>query len=522
MSSMPRILTLSLALTGLGGCSLIPQYEQPDPSISGAWPKAAGPTRPTAEAADIGWRDFFKDPVTQDLIALALENNRDLRTAILNVAQAQAQYRVDRASLFPTLDGQGGIDASRTPGDTIGQAGVGSYVRQYSLGLGTANWELDLFGRIRSAAGQQKETALSDADTRISTEIALVAQVASSYLTWLADREALKVSEDTAKTERDSLKLTQLRVSQGSATELDSAQAETTLRTAEASVAQYQRQVAQDLNQIVLLVGAPLPKPLLARMNASTRAGASGRFPVIPAGLPSDLLFHRPDVLAAEHTLRGANANIGAARAAFFPALTLTASGGTASNGLKHLFGPGQAAWSVDPQLSLPIFDAGKNEANLDIAEIQKQSYIANYQKTIQAAFHDVSDALAARGTYAHQVAAEEALVKSSGHYYNLADMRFKGGADNYLNVLLAQSSLFSAQLNLISLRLASSQNLITLYKSLGGGWKERTNDIHRTFIADQGLKPLDRSLTNGTPYEGMNLKANGPIALPLPNGQDL
>ncbi len=497
--SVSRIFILPFLLTGIGGCSLIPNYERPDAAVADKWPAAAGPTKPSASAADIGWRDFFKDPVLQELITLSLENNRDLRTAILNVAQAQAQYRVDRSSLFPTLDAQGGIDASQTPGDTVGQTSAYN-TRQYSLGLGTANWELDLFGRIRSVTEQQGEIYLSDAGTRISTEIALIAQVASSYLTWLADREALKVSQDTAKTERDSLKLTQLRVSQGSATELDAAQAETTLRTAEASVAQYQRQVAQDLNQIVLLAGAPLPKPLLARMDASARA--STRFPALPAGLPSDVLLRRPDVLAAEHQLKGANANIGAARAAFFPELTLTASGGTASNGLKHLFGPGQAAWAVDPQVSMPIFDAGRNEANLDIAEIQKQTMIANYQKAIQMAFHDVADALAARGTYVRQVSAEEALVQSSTHYYNLADMRFKGGADNYLNVLLAQSTLFSAQLNLISLRLAAMQNTITLYKSLGGGWKEHTGDTRRTLIADRMLKPLDRSLLSGTPYQ--------------------
>jgi len=499
--SASRIFVLPILLAGVGGCSLIPNYERPDSAVAGKWPAAAGPTKPSASAADIGWRDFFKDPVLQDLITLSLENNRDLRTAILNVAQAQAQYRADRASLFPTLDAQGGIDASRTPGDTVGQTSA-SNQRSYSLGLGTVNWEIDLFGRIRSANEQQREIFLSDTDTRISTEISLVAQVASSYLTWLADREALKVSEDTAKTERDSLKLTQLRLSQGSATDLDAAQAETTLRTAEASVAQYQRLVAQDLNAIVLLAGAPLPKSLLARMNASTRAGVSILFPALPAGLPSDLLLRRPDVLAAEHQLKGANANIGAARAAFLPELTLTANGGTASNGLKHLFGPGQAAWVIDPQVSMPIFDAGKNEANLDIAEIQKQAMIAAYQKAIQTAFHDVADALVARGTYARQVLAEEALVKSSARYYTLADMRFRGGADNYLNVLLAQSTLFSAQLNLISLRLAAIQNTITLYKSLGGGWKEHTGDTHRTLIADTRLKPLDRTLTSGTPYQ--------------------
>jgi len=503
---MSRMSVLLLLLPALGGCSLIPRYERPDASVSAKWPAAVDSSQVSGEAADdIGWRDFYKDPITQELITRSLRNNRDLRVAILNVIQAQEQYRVDRSSLFPTVDAQASIDASRTPGDTIGQSGAYK-VREYSLGLGTANWEIDLFGRIRSLAEQQRQTFLSQAETRRSTEIALVAQVASSYLTWLADRDALSTAQDTVRTERASLQLTQLRVSRGTATALDAAQAETTLHTAEASVAQYQRLTAQDLDEIILLVGQPLPKAVLACMNASTWSTASAHFPRLPAGLPSDVLLRRPDVLAAEHTLKGANANIGAARAAFFPQLTLTANDGTASSGLQRLFAAGQGAWAVEPNLTLPIFDAGKNEANLDIAETQKQAYVANYQKTIQAAFHDVADALAARKFYTRQIAAEHALVDSSARYYSLADMRFTSGADNYLNVLLAQSSLFTAQLNLISLRLASAQNLITLYKSLGGGWKEYSVDMHRTFIADQMLQPIDRSLTGGTSLEGLKL----------------
>ena len=465
-----------LLATGLAGCSLVPDYQRPALPVSMQWPNKTVDGDLTSgagkAAADIGWRDFFLDPVMRELISLSLANNRDLRVAVLNVAKAQAQFRVDRASLFPTVNATAGADVSRTPGDTIGSTSAYK-IRQYSLGLGAVNWEIDLFGRIRSQAEQSRETFLSDAETQLATQISLVAQVGSAYLTWLADRDALKVSQDTARIESDSLRLTQLKVNQGSATDLDSAQAETTLRTAQASVAQYTRQVAQDLDEIVLLVGSPIPAPLQEKMNHAAGLASEPRFPSLPAGLPADLLQRRPDIRAAEHTLLGANANIGAARAAFFPELTLTANGGTASSGLKHLFGPGQAAWLFEPTLTLPIFDAGKNEANLDIAEIEKRTEIANYEKAIQSAFHDVADALAARTTYARQIVAQQALVGADSRYYHLADLRFRGGADNYLNVLLAQNSLFSAQLSLISLKLSAMQNLVTLYKALGGGWKE-------------------------------------------------
>lgn len=487
---MRRVFAAPFVLMSLTGCSLIPEYHRPDLPVAQQWPFASnGPaTEHQANiAADLGWHDFFKDPITQELISLSLANNRDLRVAVLNVEQAQAQFRVDRAALFPTIAATAGLDASRTPGDTIGSTSA-SKVRQYSMGLSTANWELDLFGRIRSQAEQQKETYLSDAETQLSTKITLIAQVASAYLTWLADRDALKVSQDTAKAERDSLRLTQLKLTEGSATDLDAAQAETTLRTAEASVAQYQRQVGQDMDQIVLLAGTQLPPALIARMNAKGGLGAEPRFPNLPAGLPADLLQRRPDIRAAEHTLLGANANIGAARAAFFPSVTLTANGGTASNGLKHLFGPSQAAWLFEPTINLPIFDAGKNEANLDIAQLQSRTEIANYEKAIQSAFRDVADALIARSTYGRQVAAQQSLVDADARYYRLANMRFRAGADNYLNVLLAQNSLFSAQLTLISLSLAAMQNNITLYKALGGGWKEYSGDARRVSLPAEVL----------------------------------
>jgi multidrug efflux system outer membrane protein len=266
-----------------------------------------------------------------------------------------------------------------------------------------------------------------------------------------------------------------MRTAHGTDTAQDVAQAETTLRTAEANVAQYTRLVAQDMDELVLVVGAPLPDALITRMNAEAGLGSQPAFPDLPAGLPADLLERRPDIRAAEHALLAANANIGAARAPFFPQVTLTGEYGTASNGLNHLFHAGSSSWAYAPSISLPIFDFGKNRANLDIAKLEERTEVADYEKAIQSAFHDVADALAGRSTYVNQVTAEQRLVDADTRYHDLAEMRFRNGADNYLNVLVAQNSLLSARLTLISLRLAQLQNSITLYKALGGGWQEHS-----------------------------------------------
>jgi outer membrane protein, multidrug efflux system len=461
------------ALLGLlAGCSLIPVYRRPALPVSPEWPASAGPTARAPAAADIGWREFFRDPALQGLIALSLANNRDLRVATLNVQTAQAQYRVDRASLFPAIDATAGRDVYHTPADVMGTGAPLNY-RDYGLGVGAVSWELDLFGKIRSQAKAAHETYLSDADMALSAQIALVAEVGSEYYTWLADRESLQIAQDTAAAQERSLQLTQMEAAHGIDTAMDVAQAQTTLDTAQAMVALYTRQVAEDMDELVLLAGAPIPVGLLAQMNAVPGLKASPALPVVPAGLPSDLLERRPDIRAAEHVLLAANANIGAARAAFFPSITITASGGTASSGLNHLFGPGQMDWLFDPQLNVPIFAAGQNIANLDMAKVEKKIEIANYEKAIQSAFHDVADALNARGTYVAQVQAEQNLVDANSRYYQLADMRFNAGVDNYLNVLVAENALFSARLTLVSLQLAAQQNTITLYKALGGGWQE-------------------------------------------------
>jgi multidrug efflux system outer membrane protein len=475
---MRRTFVASILLAPLYGCSLIPDYDRPDLPTAVDYPTGPaftgrGAISGSVAAGDLGWRDFFMDPVLQDLIALSLDNNRDLRVAAQNVAAANAQYQVQHAGLFPTIDVAGSADFAR---EAPGQAGTPSplHLHAYSLGLSSVSYELDLFGKIRSQSDQAQEKYFSLAETRQSTEISLVASVASEYLTWLADRDSLRVSIETAEAQRRSFDLYKLTLSQGTGTMLVVAQAESTLRTAEASVEQYTRQTAQDLDEIVLLVGASLPDSLQTRMMAEDGLAGEAAFPVLPAGLPSDLLQRRPDIRAAEHTLLAANANIGAARAAFFPSVTLTGNGGTASGGLSKLFGAGSASWLFEPQISIPIFDAGTNFANLDYAKVQKLIEVADYEKAIQSAFHDVSDALAGRATYTRQVEAETKLVDADKRYYAISKMRSDAGADTYLNVLVAQNSLFGAEINLVELKLAEQENLVTLYKSLGGGWTDQ------------------------------------------------
>jgi multidrug efflux system outer membrane protein len=474
---MRAILMVSALLPSLAACSLIPDYKRPALPIATTYPAgfAGASTAAQPAAADVGWRDFVVDPVMGDLIALSLANNRDLRVAIENVAAAEATYRADHASLFPTIDAVGSGEFQRVPAGASGFAAP-EHINAYSLGLSAASYELDVFGKIRSQAAQAHEQFLSDAETRESMHISLVAQIAAEYLTWLADRDSIKVSAATAQAAQRSYDLQKLNADKGNGTALTVAEAEVTLRTAQASEEQYTRAAAQDLDEIVLLAGAPLPPDLLTRMNTATGLDAQPRFPDLPAGLPADLLQRRPDIRAAEHTLLAANANIGAARAAFFPSVTLTSSGGTGSGGIAKLFAAGTAAWLFEPNISVPIFDAGQNFANLDYAKVQKRIEIADYEKAIQSAFHDVADALAARATYTRQVAFEKQLVAADTRDYTLSKMRFEAGVDNYLTVLVAQSSLFSAQLGLVALKLSEQQNLITLYKALGGGWVERSS----------------------------------------------
>lgn len=487
MTSNAMRTTLRFTLTAtfaavLAGCTLIPDYDRPAAPIDAAYPtgpayhsasQAAVPPGGVA-AADVGWREFFGDPLLQELIALALQNNRDLRVAALNVEAARAQYRIQRADLLPTVGVAAQESAQRTPAD-LSASGRATTSHTYQVGASVASWELDLFGRIRSLNQQALQTYLAQDETRLATQLSLVSEVATAYMTLRSDQELRRLTQDTLKSQRDSYELTKQSYDNDIATALDLSQAEVSVRTAERNLAQYERQVAQDMNALVLLLGDPLPQAIRDRLQADAPLNDSLMPTALPAGLPSELLERRPDIRAAEHQLLAANANIGAARAAFFPTITLTGGAGTASSSLGRLFDGGQGAWSFTPQITLPIFAGGALEANLDLAKVQKRIEIANYERAIQSAFRDVADALAGRGTLDDQIRAQQLLVAANQRAYDLSQERFRQGVESYLSVLDSQRSLYESQQVLVQTRLARLTNLVDLYKALGGGWTEHT-----------------------------------------------
>ncbi|MEC5317723.1 efflux transporter outer membrane subunit [Brenneria populi subsp. brevivirga] len=463
-----RLFILIPVLFNLTACNLQPRYERPAMPISGAWNYDAQRGK-GAEAADIAWQTFFADATLKQLVALSLKNNRDLKVAVLNIESARAQYRIERAALLPTIEASGSQTSAHLPGNLYSTQSTGPVTyQQYEANLGVTSWELDFFGRLRSLKAQALENYLSTEATAQATQISLISEVVSSYLTLCADKDLLQLANDTAKSQRETYDLTKQRYEMDISNEQDLAQAETGLRSAEAEVYQYTRQVQQDANALRLLLGTELP----ANLVENATLNKAWRFPELPGGISSEVLTKRPDIIAAEHTLKAANANIGAARAAFFPTISLTASGGSASESLGHLLEGGTAAWSFVPSISVPIFDGGKNQANLDVAQVSKRIEIANYEKAIQQAFQEVSDALAGQSTYQHELAARQRDTAANQRYYDLADNRYREGVDGYLNVLVAQRSLFQAKKTEISTRLSEITQHVTLYKVLGGGWK--------------------------------------------------
>ncbi len=465
MKSLLRWMAPICGLLVLNGCTLAPFYDRPVLPVAAAWPGET-PVVPPPATADIGWHDFFQDARLRRLIDYALVNNRDLRIASLNVAAARAQYRVQRSDLFPTINATANEVAQRQP-NFYNIPGQPLTTHTYAAGLGFTAYEFDLFGRIRSLNKRALELYFGYAETRTSAQITLVSEVAVAYLTWLADQDLLRLTQDTLTSQKASYDLTKRRFEAGVTTALDLRQSETAVDTARVNLAQYTRLVMQDLNALVLLLGGPLPVDLPPAVAFNDQ----GVLTDLPEGLPSDILTRRPDVRAAEHQLIAANANIGAARAAFFPSISLTGNFGTASTQLNGLFQNGSQAWVFNPQVSMPIFAAGANFANLDLANIQKRIEIAHYEKTIQSAFREVSDSLAGRRTLDEQLAAQQALVDASSETYRLSDMRFKAGVDNYLSVIVSQRAMYGAQQELISVKLLRLENLVTLYKALGGGW---------------------------------------------------
>ena len=463
------------------GCSFQPVYERPAAPVATTYPTGnayqsptGGSGNPALPAVDLGWRDFLTDPRLQRLVEIGLLNNRDLRVAALNVAQTQAQYRIQRAALFPQISGFADSSSSRTPA-SLSATRDATVTHDYSVGLSAA-WEIDFFGRLQSLSDQALQQYFATAQARKAVDILLVSEIANQYLTLLADDELIAVTQSTLETAQASYKLTMLQFQTGTGSELSVRESETVVEQARANYSAQLRGRAQAENALVLLLGQPLPAdlPPPAPLNAQTILAD------IPADLPSDLLVRRPDIMQAEATLRGANANIGAARAAFFPTISLTGNLGTASSALGGLFKAGSLAWSFLPSLTLPIFEAGKLQASLDVATVQKDINVAQYEKTIQTAFREVADGLAARGTYDDQVASLERLTEAQRRRLDLSDLRFRSGVDPYLAVLTAQTDLYNAQQTLVAARLARLTNLVDLYRSLGGGWIEHTGDAPR------------------------------------------
>lgn len=454
---------LLLSLINFGGCSLIPEYNRPEAPIESAWDK---PVNAAVTGADrVTWQAFFHDESLRVLIAQALEDNRDLRVAALNIEKAQAQFRISKADLFPSINASGSGTAQRLPGD-VAPTGTTGTTHQYSSGVGFTAYELDFFGRVHSLDQQAQERYFATFEVQRSVKLALIAQVAGAYYQLQADQQLLAIARQTLISQQHSYDLVHSSYTMDVATELDLSQAESTVRTAQASEARYSRSVEQDKNALVLLVGKPLAATSFKAIELDELSVEEN----LPVGLPSDLLAYRPDILAAEHALKAANANIGAARAAFFPSITLTASAGSASADLGQLFAGGQGAWSFIPSINLPIFNAGRNQANLDVAKIERSIEVANYQRAIQEAFREVSDALVARASLDTQVTAERQLVSANARSYNLAESRFLEGVDTFLNSLDAQRSLYSAQQTLVMTKLSRINNLVSLYKAMGGG----------------------------------------------------
>jgi multidrug efflux system outer membrane protein len=461
------------ALAMLAGCSLAPVYERPDQPVARSWPtgdayKGVPPAAADAKpVSQIQWRDYFADDKLRKVIELALVNNRDLRVSVLNIEKAKAQYNIDTAALLPKLSANVTQTASRTPSTMTG-TGEAAINRQYTGGLAMASYELDFFGKVRNLSEAGLQTYLGTEEARRAQQITLVSEVANAWMTLIADQQRLKLAAETLQSQQTTYDLSKKRFDSGVTSGVDMYDAQTSVEAARNDMAVYTAQVALDQNALTLLVGGDVPDDLLPTGDLETVT----QLAAIPAGLPSDLLQSRPDLQQAERALRAANANIGVARAAFFPSISLTASGGSASNTLSGLFKAGSSTWSFIPQINLPIFDGGVNRANLNIAKADRDISVAQYEKAIQTAFREVADALATRGTLDERVASQQALVQAAEKSFTINDARYRKGADTYLNALVSQRALYSAQQGLITTRLAKTSNAVTLYKVLGGGWQ--------------------------------------------------
>ncbi|CAN5325224.1 multidrug efflux RND transporter outer membrane channel subunit OprM [soil metagenome] len=475
---MRKIIILSTAAL-LAGCNMAPHYVRPAspvPATSPQGPAYAADGAASPVSADLAWRDFFVDDRLRRLIALALDNNRDLRVSVANMAQARAQYRVQRADLFPTIGVNGSATYQQSPSGVSGTTGAATggaatastRADIYQATIGVSAWEIDLFGRIRNLSDAALEQYFATKANRDAAQTALIAQLANGWLTMAADQDRLRIARGTMTAFGETLDITRARAREGIASDLEVRQAQTSYDQARSDIASAMTAVAQDQNLLNLLAGATVTPDMLPDGLGTSDATISD----LPADLPSEVLLRRPDVAAAEHQLLSANANIGAARAAFFPNISLTAAFGTLSLGLSNLFGNGSRYWSVAPTASLPIFDFGKNKGNLRYAEATRDAMVASYEKAVQTGFREVADALARRGTIGAQMEAQVSLEGSASAAYKIAQGRYQEGIDPFLTTLDSQRSWYTAQQSLVATRLERQSNAVELYRALGGGLK--------------------------------------------------
>ncbi|GGP28137.1 efflux transporter outer membrane subunit [Silvimonas amylolytica] len=464
----PRLLLSVICASILAGCaSMAPQYTQPASPVPAQFPTATAVSEPATSLTSMDWHDVFLDERLRKVIALALENNRDLRVAVLNIEKARAQYQIQRANSLPSIDGTGAQTTSATSNN-----GKTSISRSATATVGFSSWELDLFGRIRSLNDEALQTYLATAQTQRSTRMSLVAEVAGDWLTVASYQQRVALAKQTLESQQKTLTLTQQMHDSGAVAGTDLVTVEASVQSARADVASYATSLDEARNALDLVVGTAVSADLLPDAAAYDNAVALAP---VSANMSSSVLLQRPDVLSAEYTLKAANADIGAARAAFFPTISLTGSAGVGSDALSTLFSAGTRTWSFVPTISVPIFHAGALQASLDVAKISSNIAVAQYEKAVQSAFQETSDALAVRARLDERLDAQRALVSASQRSYTLADARYKNGVDSYLLTLVAQRTFYSAQQDLISLQLSEATNRVTLFKVLGGGADARS-----------------------------------------------
>jgi len=474
MNAKLKLISVMTISAALGACSMIPDYQRPANPVM---LESSESVVDASLAADTGWQEFYQDKQLQQLIALSLENNRNLRATILQVEQLRAQYKIQRAELLPAVDGTASATRQRVPeGVSSGSQAIGGggIYEEYQIGVGISAWEIDFFGRIDSLQQAALEQFLASEASRKSIQLTLVSEVADAWFSWQATIAQLKFSSSTREAREESYELINKRFESGLASELALRQAETALHEARIAESRYQQQANQNFTALELLVGQTLDRQ---QWTAKWEDDAH-TLQDLPVNLSSDVLLSRPDVMQAEHELKAANANIGAARAAFFPRISLTAAIGLGGSTPSDLSNSGSRLWQISPQLSLPLLDWGVNDANLDVAELQKDINIARYQETIQQAFKEVLDEMQARQTLDAQLSAQQDLTKATGRSLQLAEIRYDAGVDSYLEVLDAQRSHIDAQLAQIDTQLARLRNQLTLYKALGGGLKAYSGEV--------------------------------------------